>query len=178
MIKGIGKRGDSLENFDELMNISDLSENLGEVWSLDEAKKEGNFDNDNKLEELTIAKAEKKQTSDEEVASASNASEEFNGAKDSNSYDESISSYDDEGSPYNDKKENYINSGSTENNMQDNAIFESDEAGRAESHQEDTEKTVAKDFVHLHVHTEYSLLDGSGKIPEMVKRAKELGMKS
>lgn len=39
MIKGIGKRGDSLENFDELMNISDLSENLGEVWSLDEAKK-------------------------------------------------------------------------------------------------------------------------------------------
>ena len=32
-------------------------------------------------------------------------------------------------------------------------------------------------FTHLHVHTEYSLLDGSGKIPEMVKRAKELGMK-
>jgi DNA polymerase-3 subunit alpha len=34
------------------------------------------------------------------------------------------------------------------------------------------------DFVHLHVHTEYSLLDGSGKIPELIKRAKELGMKS
>ena len=32
-------------------------------------------------------------------------------------------------------------------------------------------------FTHLHVHTEYSLLDGSGKIGEMVKRAKELGMK-
>lgn len=36
----------------------------------------------------------------------------------------------------------------------------------------------AKDFVHLHLHTEYSLLDGSGKIEKMVRRAKELGMKS
>ncbi|MGG7162776.1 DNA polymerase III subunit alpha [Clostridium ihumii] len=34
------------------------------------------------------------------------------------------------------------------------------------------------DFVHLHVHTGYSLLDGSGKIDKLVKRAKELGMKS
>ena len=33
-------------------------------------------------------------------------------------------------------------------------------------------------FTHLHVHTEYSLLDGSGKIKEMVLRAKELGMDS
>lgn len=33
-------------------------------------------------------------------------------------------------------------------------------------------------FTHLHLHTEYSLLDGSGKIKEMVARAKELGMDS
>ncbi len=33
-------------------------------------------------------------------------------------------------------------------------------------------------FTHLHVHTEYSLLDGSGKIKEMTARAKELGMSS
>ncbi|MBR0411257.1 MAG: DNA polymerase III subunit alpha [Eubacterium sp.] len=33
-------------------------------------------------------------------------------------------------------------------------------------------------FTHLHVHTEYSLLDGSGKINELVPRAKELGMDS
>ena len=33
-------------------------------------------------------------------------------------------------------------------------------------------------FTHLHVHTEYSLLDGSSKIKEIVKRAKELGMDS
>jgi DNA polymerase-3 subunit alpha len=33
-------------------------------------------------------------------------------------------------------------------------------------------------FTHLHLHTEYSLLDGSGKIKEMVHRAKELGMDS
>lgn len=33
-------------------------------------------------------------------------------------------------------------------------------------------------FTHLHVHTEYSLLDGSGKIEEITKRAKELGMDS
>lgn len=31
-------------------------------------------------------------------------------------------------------------------------------------------------FVHLHVHTEYSLLDGSCKIKEIALRAKELGM--
>ena len=30
-------------------------------------------------------------------------------------------------------------------------------------------------FVHLHVHTEYSLLDGSNKINEYVSRVKELG---
>ena len=33
-------------------------------------------------------------------------------------------------------------------------------------------------FTHLHVHTEYSLLDGSNKINEYVSRVKELGMKS
>ncbi len=33
-------------------------------------------------------------------------------------------------------------------------------------------------FTHLHVHTEYSLLDGSAKIKEIVARAKELGMDS
>ena len=33
-------------------------------------------------------------------------------------------------------------------------------------------------FTHLHVHTEYSLLDGSNKIKELVARTKELGMDS
>ena len=33
-------------------------------------------------------------------------------------------------------------------------------------------------FTHLHVHTEYSLLDGSSKIKEIIARAKELGMDS
>ena len=33
-------------------------------------------------------------------------------------------------------------------------------------------------FTHLHVHTEYSLLDGSNKISEYVARVKELGMDS
>lgn len=33
-------------------------------------------------------------------------------------------------------------------------------------------------FTHLHVHTEFSLLDGSSKIKEITKRAKELGMDS
>ena len=44
--------------------------------------------------------------------------------------------------------------------------------------QDTSEVQETKEFVHLHVHTEYSLLDGSGKIPALVKRAKELGMKS
>lgn len=33
-------------------------------------------------------------------------------------------------------------------------------------------------FTHLHVHTQYSLLDGSSKIKEITKRARELGMDS
>jgi len=32
------------------------------------------------------------------------------------------------------------------------------------------------DFVHLHVHTEYSLLDGLSKIRDLVARVKELAM--
>ena len=30
-------------------------------------------------------------------------------------------------------------------------------------------------FVHLHVHTEFSLLDGACRIPKLVERVKELG---
>lgn len=33
-------------------------------------------------------------------------------------------------------------------------------------------------FTHLHVHTEYSLLDGAARIEPLVKRAAELGMDS
>ena len=33
-------------------------------------------------------------------------------------------------------------------------------------------------FTHLHVHTEYSLLDGAARIKELVKQAKALGMES
>ena len=31
-------------------------------------------------------------------------------------------------------------------------------------------------FVHLHVHSEYSLLDGAGRVGDLVRRAKEAGM--
>ncbi|MEK7173413.1 MAG: PHP domain-containing protein, partial [Patescibacteria group bacterium] len=34
------------------------------------------------------------------------------------------------------------------------------------------------DFVHLHVHSHYSLLDGLPKIEELVKKAKSLGYKA
>ena len=34
-----------------------------------------------------------------------------------------------------------------------------------------------QDFVHLHVHSEYSLLDGANRIKDLPVRAKELGMK-
>ena len=37
---------------------------------------------------------------------------------------------------------------------------------------------MSKSFCHIHNHTEYSLLDGANRIPDMVKRAKELGMDS
>ncbi len=34
------------------------------------------------------------------------------------------------------------------------------------------------DFVHLHVHSEYSMLDGLGRIPDLIARAKELGFEA
>ncbi|CUH96895.1 DNA polymerase III subunit alpha [Propionispora sp. 2/2-37] len=34
------------------------------------------------------------------------------------------------------------------------------------------------DFVHLHTHTEYSLLDGASRISDLMKRTRELGMQS
>jgi DNA polymerase-3 subunit alpha len=34
------------------------------------------------------------------------------------------------------------------------------------------------DFVHLHNHTQYSLLDGLTKIPALIDRVKQLGMQS
>ena len=36
----------------------------------------------------------------------------------------------------------------------------------------------SKSFVHLHVHSEYSLLDGACRIKDVVKKAKELGQTS
>jgi DNA polymerase-3 subunit alpha len=39
-------------------------------------------------------------------------------------------------------------------------------------------KSKTPEFVHLHVHSEYSLLDGLSKIDKLVAKAKELGMKS
>ena len=35
-----------------------------------------------------------------------------------------------------------------------------------------------KDFVHLHLHTDYSLLDGAIQIKHLTRRATELGMKA
>ena len=35
---------------------------------------------------------------------------------------------------------------------------------------------MTESFVHLHVHTKYSLLDGASDIPTLVGYAKELGM--
>src|SRR2546427_11502204 len=35
---------------------------------------------------------------------------------------------------------------------------------------------MPSNFVHLHLHTEYSLLDGHSRIPALIARAKQLGM--
>ena len=37
---------------------------------------------------------------------------------------------------------------------------------------------AASDYVHLHNHTHHSLLDGLTKVPDLVKRVKELGMQA
>ena len=39
-----------------------------------------------------------------------------------------------------------------------------------------TENAAMSGFVHLHNHTEYSLLDGACRIKELVERARELDM--
>jgi len=43
---------------------------------------------------------------------------------------------------------------------------------------ENNEQIEPADFVHLHVHTEYSLLDGASRIPDLIAEAKRLGMKA
>lgn len=43
---------------------------------------------------------------------------------------------------------------------------------------EHNEQIEPADFVHLHVHTEYSLLDGASRIPDLIAEAKRLGMKA
>ena len=35
---------------------------------------------------------------------------------------------------------------------------------------------LSADFVHLHLHSQYSLLDGTTRINDLVKRVDELGM--
>lgn len=37
---------------------------------------------------------------------------------------------------------------------------------------------MSNEFSHLHVHSDYSLLDGLGKIGDYVKYGKSLGMKA
>ena len=39
-------------------------------------------------------------------------------------------------------------------------------------------QTSTPDFVHLHVHTQYSLLDGAIRIENLLQRASEFGMHS
>jgi DNA polymerase-3 subunit alpha len=34
------------------------------------------------------------------------------------------------------------------------------------------------EFAHLHVHTQYSILDGASSIPELIRKVKETGMKA
>src|SRR4051812_19082463 len=41
-----------------------------------------------------------------------------------------------------------------------------------------TKRRNMAEFVHLHVHSHYSLLDGLGKIDELIERAKTLEMKA
>jgi len=43
---------------------------------------------------------------------------------------------------------------------------------------QDCHTSLATRFAHLHVHTEYSLLDGMSRIPQLIDRTKELGMDS
>jgi len=42
--------------------------------------------------------------------------------------------------------------------------------------QKSTSGAPGSDFVHLHLHSEYSLLDGANRVDKLIKRVKELGM--
>src|SRR5579859_4477566 len=41
-----------------------------------------------------------------------------------------------------------------------------------------TKQLQASDFVHLHNHTQYSLLDGLTKVPDLIDTVKQLGMEA
>lgn len=47
-----------------------------------------------------------------------------------------------------------------------------------ETKKSSAEKLAAKDYVHLHNHTQYSLLDGLTKVPDLIKHVKKQGMSS
>ncbi|MBI3972124.1 MAG: DNA polymerase III subunit alpha, partial [Chloroflexi bacterium] len=49
-------------------------------------------------------------------------------------------------------------------------------AGRRQQASAQSSTARSPEFVHLHVHSEFSLLDGLARLPDLVNRAKELGM--
>lgn len=49
---------------------------------------------------------------------------------------------------------------------------------KVENQAAETKQLQPSDYVHLHNHTHHSLLDGLSKIPDLVRRAKELGMEA
>ena len=44
--------------------------------------------------------------------------------------------------------------------------------------EENSQSPKPAEFVHLHVHSDYSLLDAASRIPVLIKRAKELGFQA
>ena len=100
-----------MESFDELMNMSDLSENLGEVWSLAEDQKADISDNDKGLEKTNIKEAEEELDGNGE--SKNNQGNEFQPNSDSGNEGDDIN-----------------NSGISNNDVEDNTVDESEKSLR------------------------------------------------
>ena len=72
----------------------------------------------------------------------------------------------------------YLTLRKKDNIIQKNVLLGTDVSNRTVPNATKKERKIMSKFVHLHIHSEFSLLDGANRIKDLPVRAKELGMDS